>query len=106
MPKTNIDDPSELLLLAHLRINERIAELQKTRAQLAELIDQPPASPDREAATTKKPRKLSAEARAKLSAAANARWAREREAKAKVQLPKSAAKKAKSKAKPRSNRPA
>lgn len=106
MTKTNRDDPSELLLLAHLRINERIAELQRTRAQLAELIDQPSARPDKESVITQKRRKLSAETRAKLSAAANARWAKERGAKAKVQLPKPTAKKAKLKVKPRSNRQA
>jgi hypothetical protein len=106
MPTTKKDDPAELLRLAIIGLDAQIAELQKTRAQLAALIDRPSASPDVEAATPQKRRKLSDAARAKISAAAKARWARERGAKAKVQKSKAAAKKAQSKAKPAKTRPA
>jgi hypothetical protein len=106
MPKTKRDDPTELLRLALIGFDARIAELQKTRAQLAALIDQPPARPDVEAAAPRKRRKLSAEARAKISAAAKARWAREKKARAKNQKPKPIAKEAQSKAKPAKARPA
>jgi len=106
MPRTKRDDPTELLRLALIGLEAQIAELQKTRAQLAALIDQPSASPDAEAATLQKRRKLSDAARAKISAAAKARWARERGAKAKVQKSKSAAKRAQSKANSAKTRPA
>jgi len=105
MPKTKRDDPTELLRLALIGFDAQIAELQKTRAQLAELIDQAAARPDVEVAAPQKRRKLSAAARAKISAAARARWAREKKAKAKTQKPKPVAKKAQSKAKPAKNKP-
>jgi len=59
-----------------------------------------------EVATPQKRRKLSDAARAKIGAAAKARWTRERGAKAKVQKSKPAAKKAQSKAKSAKTRPA
>jgi hypothetical protein len=106
MPGTKRDDPTELLRLALIGLDAQIAELQKTRAQLAALINQPSASPDVEAATPQKRRKLSNAARAKISAAAKARWAGERGVKAKVQKSKPAAKNAQSKAKSAKTRPA
>lgn len=104
MPTTRRDDPAELLRLALDAFDAQIAELQATRAQLAALIDQRSASQDLEAATPQKRREISDEARAKISAAAKARWARER--KAKVQMSKPATKKAQSKAEPAKTRPA
>jgi hypothetical protein len=104
MPRTKRDDPTELLRLALIGLDAQVAELQKTRAQLAALIDQPSAVSAMKAATPQKRRKLSAAARAKISAAAKARWAKER--KAQVQKSKPAAKKAQSKAKPAKTRPA
>jgi hypothetical protein len=98
MPRTKRDDPKELLRRALVGFDAQIAELQKTRAQLAALIGEPSAIPDVEAATSQKRRKLSDEARAKISAAAKARWARERGAKAKLQKSIPVAKKAQSKA--------
>jgi hypothetical protein len=106
MPRTKIDDPNELLRLALISFDAQIAELQKTRAQVAALIDQPSASPEVEVATPQTGRKLSDAARAKISAAAKARWAKQRGAKAKVQNSKPTAKKAQSKAKSAKTRPA
>lgn len=106
MPRTKRDDPTESLRLALIGLDAQIADLQKTRAQLAALIDRPSASPDVEAAPPQKRRNLSDAARAKISAAAKARWARERKAKVKAQKPKTAVKKAQSKAKPAKARPA
>jgi hypothetical protein len=106
MPRTKRDDPKELLRLALIGFDAQIAELQMTHAQLAALINQPSASQDVEEATPQKRRKLSDAARAKISAAAKARWARERGAKAKVQKSKPAAKKAQSKSKSTKSRPA
>ena len=106
MPTTKRNDPAESLRLALVSFDAQIAELRETRAQLAALIDQPSASPDLEVATPQKRRKLSDAARAKISAAAKARWAGERGAKAKVQQSKPAAKKAQSNAKSAKTRPA
>ena len=106
MPTTKRNDPAESLRLALVSFDAQIAKLRETRSQLAALIDQPSASPDVEAATPQKRRKLSDAARAKISAAAKARWARERGAKAKVQQSKPAAKKAQSNAKSAKTRPA
>jgi hypothetical protein len=106
MPTTKKNDPAESLRLALVCFDARIAELRETRAQLATLIDQPYASSAVKVATPQKRRKLSDAARAKISAAAKARWARERGAKAKVQKSKSAAKRAQSKANSAKTRPA
>ncbi len=96
MPTIRRDNPLELLRLALNGIDAQIAELQKMRAQLAAMIDQPSAGPDVAAAAPQK-RKLSAAARAKISAAAKARWARVRKEKAAAQKPKKAAKKTQAK---------
>lgn len=78
MPRTRRNDSAELLRLALIGLDAQIAKLQKTRAQLAALIDQRSAHPAVKEAAPRKRRKLSAAARAKISAAAKARWARER----------------------------
>lgn len=105
MPKTKKNDPAELLQLALTGLDEQIAELQTIHTQLAAMIGRPSASLAVEAAAPQKRRKLSAEAREKISAAAIARWARERKAKAKAQKAKPATEKAKSKGKPAKARP-
>jgi hypothetical protein len=84
MPRTRRNDSAELLRLALIGLDAQIAELQETRAQLAALIDQRSARPAVKAARPQKRRKLSAAARAKISAAVKARWARERKAKVKT----------------------
>jgi hypothetical protein len=104
MPMTRRDDPAESLRLALIGLDAQIAELQETRAQLAALIERPSRGSAVKVAAPRKRRKLSAAARAKISAAAKARWAKER--KAKSQKPKPAAKKAQSKARPTKARPA
>ena len=91
-------DPTESLRLALIGLDAQIAELRETRAQLAALIDQPSADSAVKVAAPRK-RRLSAEARAKISAAGKARWARARRVEAKTQKPKKAAKKRQSKAK-------
>lgn len=99
MPKTKRDDPAELLSLAITGLDEQIAELRRMRAQLLAMIDRPSTDLVMEAAPPQKRRKLSAEAREKISAAAKARWARERKTRAKAQKSNPETKKAKSKAK-------
>jgi hypothetical protein len=106
MPKTKRDDPAELLRLAITGLDEQIAELQEIHTQLAAMIGRPSASLAVEATAPQKRRKLSAEAREKISAAAKARWVRERRANAKTQKPKKAAKKPQSKAKTSKTQPA
>jgi len=109
MPTTRRDDPAELLRLALIGLDAQIAHLQETRARLAALSDRRSAGLAVETAAPQKRRKLSAEARAKISAAAKARWAKERKAKVKkvkTQKPKTAAKNAQSKARPTKARPA
>jgi hypothetical protein len=106
MPRTKKDDPAELLRLAITGLDEQIAELQAIHTQLAAMIGRPSASLAVEAATPQKQRKLSDEAREKISAAAKARWARERKAKAKAQKAKPVTKKAESKVSPAKARPA
>jgi hypothetical protein len=98
MPKAKRDDPAELLRLAITGLDEQIAELRRMRAQLSAMIDRPSTDLVVKAAPPQKRRKLSAEAREKISAAAKARWARERKTKAKAQKAKPRTEKAKSKA--------
>jgi len=100
MPKTKNDDPAKLLRRAITGLDEQIAELQKIQTQLAEMVGRPAARLAVEATAPQKRRKLSAEAREKISSAAKARWARERKAKAKAQKAKPATEKAMSKGKP------
>jgi hypothetical protein len=106
MPKTKNDDLAELLSLAITGLDEQIAELQELQTQLAAMVGRPSASLAVEAAAPQKRRKLSAEAREKISAASKARWARERKSKAKAQKAKPATENAKSKGKPAKARPA
>src|SRR5262245_28759744 len=105
MPKTKKNDPAELLQLALTGLDEQIAELQAIHTELAAMIGRPSANLAVEAAAPQKQRKLSDEAREKISAAAKARWARERKAKAKTKKAKPVIKKAKSKANPAKARP-
>jgi hypothetical protein len=105
MPKTKKDDPAALLRLAITGLDKQIAELQEIQTQLAAMVGRPSASLAVEAAAPQKRRKLSADAREKISAAAKARWARDRKAKAKAQKAKPATEKAKSKGKPAKARP-
>ncbi len=106
MPKTKKDNPAELLRLAITGLDEQIAELQGIQTQLAAMIGRPSPSPAGEAAAPQKRRKLSAEAREKISAAAKARWARDRKAKVKAQKAKPAIEKTKLRGKPAKARPA
>ena len=101
MPTTERDDLAESLRLALTSLDAQIADLRETRAQLAAMINQPPT-----VSTAPRKRRLSAGARAKISAAAKARWAREKKAIAKTQKPKKAAKKTQSKAKTSKTQPA
>ena len=105
MHKTKKNDPAESLRLAIKGLDEQIAELQETQTQLAAMIGRPSAGLAMEAAAPQKQRKLSAEAREKISAAAKARWARDRKAKVKAQRAKPGTEKAKSKGKPSTARP-
>ena len=106
MPKTTKDNTTELLRLAITGLDEQIAELQEIQTQLAAMVGRPSPGPAVEAAAPQKRRKLSAEAREKISAAAKARWARDRKAKVKAQKAKPAIEKAKLKGKPAKARPA
>jgi len=106
MLTTKKDDLAESLRLALIGLDAQIADLRDARAQLAALIDQPSAGSPVKVEAPRKRRKLSAAARAKISAAAKARWAREKKAKVKTRKPKTAAKKAQSKAKPAKAKPA
>ena len=98
MPKTKKDDPAELLRLAITGLDVQIAELQEVQTQLTAMIGRSSASLAVEMTGPQKRRKISAEAREKIRAAAKARWARERKAKAKAQKAKPVTKKAESKA--------
>jgi hypothetical protein len=106
MPKTKKDDPTELLRLAIKGLDEQIAELRGMQTQLAAMIGGPSAGLAAEAAAPQKRRELSDEAKAKISAAAKARWARERKAKAVAHKAKPATEKAKSKGMPAKSQPA
>ena len=81
--------------LALAGLDTQIAELQQKRAQLAALTNGQPASQTVEAATPpQKTGKMSDEAKAKISAAAIARWARVKQEQAKAAESTPAAKKA------------
>lgn len=90
MPTTKSNNPAELLRLALIGLDARIAELKEMRAQLAPFIYEPSASSSSIAteAAPRKRRNLSTESRAKISAAAKARWDRERQANAKEAAPR------------------
>lgn len=74
---------SELIRLALTGLDTQIADLQEKRAQLAALTNEQSANATVKAPTPKqKTGKMSEEARAKISAAATARWAKVKKAKA------------------------
>ena len=84
-----------MIRLALAGIDAQIAALQEKRAQLAALTNQQSAGPAVKAAMpTSKGGKMSDEARAKISAAATARWARVKKAQAEAAKAAPAAKKA------------
>jgi len=94
MPKTRREDVAELLRLALNSLDTEIADLQEKRMQLSAMIGGQSTGPAMKSAALPKRRGLSAAGRAKISAAAKARWARERKEKAKASKPKPIAKKA------------
>jgi hypothetical protein len=106
MPRNKKDNTAELLRLAITGLDNQIAELQEIQTQLSAMVGRPSASLAVEAAAPQKRRKLSAEAREKISAAAKARWARDRKAIVKAQKAKPAPEKAKSKGKSAKAQPA
>jgi hypothetical protein len=75
-------DLSELLRLAIAAYGAEIAELQEIRAQLLQLIEETPARSSTELGAPQKRGPRSAEARARISTAQKARWARDRQEKA------------------------
>jgi hypothetical protein len=89
MPKkSGSGDPSELIRMAISRIDDQIGELTAQRAQLEKMVSggvDVPAARRRgrpplavKAVTGRKKRKVSPATKAKLKAAAKARWARYR----------------------------
>lgn len=95
MSDTKPFNQSELMRLALAGLDAQIAELQEKRAQLAALTTGQPAASTVEAAPPpEKTGKMSAEARAKISAAAKKRWAKVKKAKAEAAKSAPAAKEA------------
>lgn len=88
MLKTKGEDPEDLLRRALAGLDAYIAELQMRRTQLAALVAPDAPVPTVAAAAPRKQRRMSAEARAKISAAAKARWAKVKKTQAKKQQPK------------------
>ncbi len=97
MPKTKGNDLAELLRQVLSAVDAQIADLQGQRAQLTAMLDRKPAGNPAELEAPRTRRKMSAATKAKIRAAAKARWARERAAKAKGQPVKAGAKKGRSK---------
>jgi hypothetical protein len=94
LSNTKTFDQSELIRLALAGLDAQIAELQEKRAQLTALTNPQSTGSEVKAATpTTKGGKMSDEARAKISAAATARWARVRKAQAEAAKSATAAKK-------------
>src|SRR5262249_46773415 len=101
------EDLAELLRLAIAAYGAKIAELQERREQLVQLIDEASAGTAVKTPATQRRGRLSAAARAKISAAQKARWEKARKEKARKekarkekarkQKPHSAAKVAQSK---------
>jgi len=67
MPRIRRDDPVKLIRLALVGLDAQIAGLRETRTQLAAMIDQSPMTPAVQVAAPQKRRKLSAEAKEKIS---------------------------------------
>jgi hypothetical protein len=91
MPKkSGSGDPADLIRMAIERIDDQIGELTAQRSQLVTMVSggvngavvrrrgRPPAAKAIAAPATRKKRKVSAATKAKLKAAAKARWARYR----------------------------
>jgi hypothetical protein len=93
MPKTRGNDLAELLRQVLSAVDTRIADLQGKRAQLTAMLNQKSAANAMELKGPRGRRKMSAATKAKIRAAAKARWARERAVKAKGQPTKGGAKK-------------
>ncbi len=93
MPKTKGKDLAELLRQIIGAVELRIADLQSKRALLTAMLDQKPANDTTELEIPRARRKMSPATKAKIRAAAKARWARERAMNAKGQSTKSGAKK-------------
>ena len=105
MPRGKANNQSELIQLALVGIDARIAELEQKREELtgqggrASATGRRATTDDGSQATRgKKRRRFSATTRAKLSAAAKARWSRAKGEKGKAQSQRAATKKAGSKA--------
>lgn len=91
-------EQSELIRLALAGIDAEIASLQEKRAQLAGLANQKSTSAKKVSAPPqRKSGGMSEEAKAKISAAAKARWAKVKQAQAKAAKQVPAAKKAQKK---------
>jgi hypothetical protein len=85
MPTNLEKDLADLLQQAMDGIDEQIAKLETQRAQLAALVGRTAGNASAiESLLPRKRRKFSAETKAKLKAAAKARWARVRAEKAKA----------------------
>ncbi len=100
MTNTNPFDQSELIRLALAGLDTQIAELQAKRAQLAAMTNPQPtgtASTVKAATPPSKGGKMSEEAKAKISAAAKARWDKVKKEQAKAAKSAPAAKKTETK---------
>ncbi len=96
MPTNLKNDIADLLQQAVEGIDEQIAKLELQREQLSGLVERTAGNASAiESLLPRKRRKFSAATKAKLKAAAKARWARVRAEKAKALKAKTAAKKAK-----------
>ena len=85
MSNTKSFDQSELIRLALIGLDTQIAELQAKRTQLTTLHNQKSVSPVvKTTAPQRKGGKMSEEAKAKISAATKARWARVKQEQAKA----------------------
>lgn len=93
MPKNKGNDLAELLRQILRAVDAQIADLQGQRAQLTAMLDRKPTGNPTELEAPKVRRKMSTAAKAKIRAAAKARWARVRAMKAKEQPTKAGAKK-------------
>lgn len=105
MPSKSREDVTALLRLALAGFDAEIADMQEKRAQLSAMIGGQSAAPAMKGAAPRKKRKLSVARRAKLSAAAKARWAREKKGQVKASKAKPIAKKAPAKVKPTPAKP-
>lgn len=91
--KPKAEAPTELIRCAIAAYDDQIVAAQTKRAQLVALLGPTRGVIPAAITAALKPRTMSAEAKAKISAAAKKRWAKTRKAQAKKQQPKSAGKK-------------